>query len=66
MASVTEEKMCGFPVKHVHEVEITIFVLFFKGRRFSGMLNHVFFPIITALLPDPVVRFENKVMSFFK
>ena len=60
-ASFIEENTCGFPSKDKDddELEITIFVRFFKGRRHSGMLSHVFFPMITALLPEPIVRFEN-------
>ena len=67
-ASFIEENTCGFPTKDDDddELEITIFVLFFKGRRDSGMLNHVFFPMITALFPEPIVLFEKSRMSSFK
>jgi hypothetical protein len=72
MASFILENTCGLlpmpPTKDDDddELEITIFVRFFKGRRHSGMLSHVFFPMITALFPEPIVRFEKSRMSSFK
>ena len=71
-ASFIEENTCGFPSKdgdddgNDKELEIMIFVRFFKGRLFSGMLNPVFFPMIMALFPEPIVRFEKSRRSSFK